>query len=133
MVITVFGFYVSKVWHFWVIAALVASSQGGIQALSRSMFGKMIPDKKRSNEFFGFYEIFGKFSAIMGPWLFGTVAAIAKKRISEGNPELLDLALDKASAPYGVLSVLVIFIIGAVFYILFLKNKPKKTLEQIQQ
>ncbi len=130
MFISVFGFFVTKNWHFWIIAALVATSQGGIQALSRSIFGKMIPDRKRSNEFFGFYEIFGKFSAIMGPFLFGMVGLWASKIIKKNYPGILQEALDKASAPYGVLSVLVIFIIGAVFFVKFLKYNKNGKLEQ---
>ncbi len=55
---------------FWLIAMLTASSQGGIQALSRSMFGRMIP-RERAAEYFGFYNIFGKFAAIIGPFLLG--------------------------------------------------------------
>ena len=52
---------------FWMLAVLLcATSQGGIQALSRSMFGKLIPDRDRSGEFFGFFDIFGKFSSILG-------------------------------------------------------------------
>ena len=131
MFISVFGFFVTKNWHFWVIAALVATSQGGIQALSRSIFGKMIPEKKRSNEFFGFFEIFGKFSAIMGPALFGAAGVWAYNAIQKANPEMTKDALDKASAPFGVLSVLVIFIIGAVFFAMYLKNTKNKKAEQI--
>ena len=52
---------------FWILAMLVATSQGGIQALSRSYFAKLVP-KESANEFFGFYNIFGKFAAIMGPY-----------------------------------------------------------------
>ncbi len=132
MFITVFGFFVTKNWHFWVVAALVATSQGGIQALSRSIFGKMIPDKKRSNEFFGFFEIFGKFSAIMGPALFGAAGVWASRIILKNNPDIVQDALDKASAPYGVLSVLVIFIIGAIFFALFLKAKKRENAEQTE-
>lgn len=54
MGVTVFGFFLRDVWQFWVMAIVVATSQGGIQALSRSMFGKMIPDKKRTGEFLAF-------------------------------------------------------------------------------
>ena len=66
-----------ETWQFWVLAILVATSQGGIQALSRSMFGKMLPDKNRSGEYFGFFDIFGKFSSVMGPALMGFVTQIA--------------------------------------------------------
>lgn len=130
MFISLVAFKVSATWHFWVLAALVATSQGGIQALSRSIFGKMIPDRKRSNEFFGFFEIFGKFSAIMGPWLFGFAGMKAAEIIKNNNPQITQDALDKAASPYGVLSVLVIFIIGAFFYALYLKSSKSKTLEQ---
>ena len=69
MFICVFAFFMNSLWQFWMLAVLCATSQGGIQALSRSMFGKLIPDKARSGEFFGFFDIFGKFSSIMGPAL----------------------------------------------------------------
>ena len=53
---------------FWCMAFLVGTVQGGIQALSRSYFGKLIP-ADRSNEYFGFFDIFGKFAAVIGPLL----------------------------------------------------------------
>ena len=55
---------------FWCMAFLVGTVQGGIQALSRSYFGKLIP-ADRSNEYFGFFDIFGKFAAVIGPLLVG--------------------------------------------------------------
>lgn len=57
---------------FWILAILVGTSQGGLQALSRSYFGRLIP-KNDSSEFFGFYNILGKFSAILGPFIVGIV------------------------------------------------------------
>ncbi len=53
---------------FWCMAFLVGTVQGGIQAISRSYFGKLIP-ASRSNEYFGFFDIFGKFAAVIGPML----------------------------------------------------------------
>jgi MFS transporter, UMF1 family len=114
--ICIFGFFVRTTWHFWFLAAMVATSQGGIQALSRSLFGKMIPQKERANEFFGFFEIFGKFSAIMGPWLFGFATLKAAQIIRSRRPGLTSFDLDRSAAPYGVLSVLVIFILGSLFF-----------------
>ncbi|MBQ3008498.1 MAG: MFS transporter, partial [Oscillospiraceae bacterium] len=78
MFICVFGFFLRHTWQFWMLAVLIATSQGGIQSMSRSMYGKLIPDKDRSGEFFGFYDIFGKFSAIMGPTIFGWSTAFAQ-------------------------------------------------------
>ncbi|MFT8872007.1 MAG: MFS transporter [Sporolactobacillus sp.] len=60
---------------FWLIALLVSTSQGGVQALSRSYFAQIIPNT-RSNEFFGFYDIFGKFASIMGPFFYAFFASL---------------------------------------------------------
>ncbi|MCL6605300.1 MAG: MFS transporter [Paenibacillus sp.] len=60
------AFSITSVWHIFILGALIGSAQGGIQALSRSYYAKIIP-KENSNEFFGFYNIFGKFAAIIGP------------------------------------------------------------------
>jgi UMF1 family MFS transporter len=57
---------------FWLLAMLIASSQGGVQSLSRSYFGKLIP-KANSAEFFGFYNVFGKFAAVAGPLLMAVI------------------------------------------------------------
>ncbi len=82
---------------FWVLAMLVGTAQGGIQALSRSYFGRIVP-KNQSNEFFGFYNIFGKFAAILGPILFGWIS----------------LATGKAN--YGVGSIIILFIVGSIIF-----------------
>lgn len=60
---------------FWAIALLVGTSQGGIQALSRSYYARLIPAASAA-EFFGFYNIFGKFAAILGPLLVGVFAQL---------------------------------------------------------
>lgn len=64
-----------KITLFWILAMLIASSQGGIQALSRSFFSKLIP-KEKAGEFFGFYNIFGKFAAILGPFIMAAAMQI---------------------------------------------------------
>jgi UMF1 family MFS transporter len=81
---------------FWGIAFLVASSMGGIQALSRSYYAKLIPPEQ-SAEFFGFYNIFGKFAAIVGPFLMGVVGQLT------------------GHTRWGVLSILLLFIAGGFF------------------
>jgi len=81
---------------FWFIAFLVASSMGGLQGLSRSCFGKLIPQEK-SAEFFGFYNVFGKFAAITGPFLMGLITTLT------------------GDSRWGILSILVLFLIGAYF------------------
>ncbi len=85
----------AKLIMFWILAFLVGTSQGGIQALSRSFFGKLIPTD-RSAEFFGFYNIFGKFATISGPFLVGVFGRLT------------------GHTRYGLLSIVALFIIGAV-------------------
>ena len=123
MFICVFGFFMDSLWQFWTLAVLCATSQGGIQALSRSMFGRLIPDRNRSGEFFGFFDIFGKFSSIMGPALVGFVSAFtANKMLADqgltaatATAEQVD-AINAAAGPFGILSVILIIIVGAVLY-----------------
>ena len=93
--ICVYAFFLKTVFDFWILAMLVGTSQGGIQALSRSYFGKLVP-KENSNEFFGFYNIFGKFAAIMGPFLMGLVTQMTGR------------------TNYGVLSIVILFLIGGL-------------------
>ena len=75
---------------------MIALFQGGIQALSRSLYTRLIP-KKKAAEFFGFYNMLGKFAAVIGPSLMGTVSVIT------GNVR------------YGILSILILFILGGYF------------------
>ena len=93
--ITIFGVFVSKEWHFYVLAIMIACFQGGIQALSRSMYSRIIP-KNQAAEFFGFYNMLGKFAAIIGPPMMGYIGLIT------GNPRL------------GILSIIILFISGGL-------------------
>jgi len=66
------GYFMSQAIHFWVLAFLVGTVQGGTQALSRSLFAAMSP-RSQSAEFFGFYGMSSKFAGIVGPFLFSVV------------------------------------------------------------
>ncbi len=71
--VTVWSYFMSTAWEFYVLAAVVGVVQGGVQSLSRSVFARMVPPAK-SGEFFGFYNMLGKFAAVLGPLLIGVVA-----------------------------------------------------------
>jgi UMF1 family MFS transporter len=78
--ISVLGYFMKTAAHFYVLAVLVGTVQGGTQALSRSLFASMIPQHK-SGEFFGFFSVFEKFAGIFGPLIFaGTIAATGSSR-----------------------------------------------------
>ena len=79
--------------------------QGGTQALSRSLYGAMVP-RHRAAEFFGFYNMLGKFAAILGPFMMGWVAALT------GSPRL------------GILSLLILFLSGALVLAFVREEKP---------
>jgi UMF1 family MFS transporter len=91
---------------FWILASMVGMVQGGIQALSRSYFCQMIPPEN-AGEFFGFFDIFGKFAAVLGPLLYSSVRAITN------------------SAAYAILSVVFLFILGLIM--LSIGDKHAKT------
>jgi MFS transporter, UMF1 family len=78
--ISILGYYMRTAVHFMILAGLVATVQGGTQALSRSLFASLIPSHK-SGEFFGFYSVFEKFASIFGPLLFWiTIATTGNSR-----------------------------------------------------
>lgn len=92
--ITLFAaFFLRSAAEFWVLAIAVGLFQGGIQALSRSQFGKLCP-KERANEYFGFFDIFGKYAAILGTGLVSAFTFLTH------NPS------------FGVLSISLLFVIG---------------------
>jgi UMF1 family MFS transporter len=69
------GYFLTQEWQFWVLGFMVATVQGGSQALSRSLCGRMVP-KSKSAEFFSFFGVTDKIAGILGPFLFATVSVI---------------------------------------------------------
>jgi UMF1 family MFS transporter len=92
---SMFGYFLSATWQFFALAFLVGMVQGGSQALSRSLFARMIP-KHKSSEYFGFFSIFEKFAGIAGPVVFALSVTLF------GNSRM------------AVLSIVVFFILGAL-------------------
>jgi len=71
--VSILGYFMRTATHFYALAILVGLVQGGVQGISRSLFASMIP-KHKSGEFFGFYSVFSRFAAVLGPFLFGVIA-----------------------------------------------------------
>ncbi len=101
------AYFISSVWHIFILGAMIGSAQGGIQALSRSYYARIIP-KENSNEFFGFYNIFGKFAAIMGPAIMALTTTLT------------------GQAKLSILAIIPLFIIGFAIFLML----PKEPLEQ---
>ena len=95
MGICVFGYGLDTEVEFWILAIAVGICQGGIQALSRSYFGKLIP-KNEASEYFGFFDVFGKFADFFGPLIIAACAYFLN------------------DSKYGVLSLIILFIAGFI-------------------
>jgi len=93
--LAILGAFMQEVWQFYVLAILVGLFQGGIQALSRSFYTRLIPEKKTA-EFFGFFNMLGKFAAVLGPALMGTIRLLS------------------GSARIGIISILALFLAGGI-------------------
>ena len=109
--ITLFAVFLVAQWQFWLLATLVGMFQGGIQALSRSYLGKIVP-AEQSGEYYGLMDICGKGASFLGLMLVGTVSKVA-----EGFTfSVFGLELQSQSLAVG--SLVIIFVIG---YLLFRK------------
>jgi UMF1 family MFS transporter len=94
-VATVAAYGMSEIRHFYLLAATIGLVQGGIQSLSRSYYASLVPEGKQG-EFFGFYNMMGKFAAVLGPTMVGITA------LATGDTRI------------GMLSILVLFVGGAI-------------------
>ncbi len=92
---TVWSSFMTEVWEFYALAAMIGMVQGGVQSLSRSFYARIIP-AGQAGEFFGFYNMVGKFAAVLGPVLVGVGGALS------GSPRL------------GISTILLLFILGAL-------------------
>jgi UMF1 family MFS transporter len=112
--ITIWGANMNHVKEFYILAAVIGLVQGGIQALSRSYYARFIPHDQ-SAEFYGFYNMLGKFAAIMGPALMGVTGLLVKRFLLPPNPSpeiaaQIGLSATRAS----ILSVMILLVIGAL-------------------
>jgi len=96
--VTCFAYFIQTSRDFYILAVAVGLVQGGIQSLSRSYFGRLVPEGK-SSEFFGFYNMMGKFAAVLGPLLMAIVARLT------GDSRL------------SILSILVLFVAGGTLLV----------------
>ena len=99
--ICLFAYQLDKAWEFWLLAIAVGICQGGIQSLSRAYYGKLIP-KEEASEYFGFFDIFGKFADFFGPLIVAFCAFVF------------------GTSTYGILALALLFLIG---YLLLKKSE----------
>ena len=98
-IITILGYFMTDEWHFYALAIMVGCFQGGIQALSRSLYSRIIP-KNKAAQFYGFFNMLGKFAAVIGPYMMGYITLVT------GNIRT------------GILSILLLFLVGGLIFAL---------------
>jgi len=110
--VTLYAVSLSTALEFYIMAIIIGLVQGGVQSLSRSFFARIIPAEK-SAEFFGFYNMMGKFAAVLGPLLVGGVAVIT------------------TSSRYSMLSLIILFVLGGVILYFVDEQKAIKNIEEM--
>jgi UMF1 family MFS transporter len=112
--ITCFGVTMTRKEEFYILAVIIGLVQGGIQALSRSYYARLIPADKPA-EFYGFYNMLGKFAVIIGPLLVGGAGLLMRHILMPDNPTAADMArVGSLAARWSMASVLLLFLAGGV-------------------
>ncbi len=104
--VVIYGYFINSATQFFALGMVVGLVLGGTQALSRSFYGAMIPEQA-SAEFYGFFSVFSKFSAILGPFTFGLIKQIT------------------GTARLAIISIIVFFIVGLVLLAFVNEEKAK--------
>ncbi len=112
--ISIVGYFMTTATHFYILAILVGMVQGGTQALSRSLFGSMIP-RHESGEFFGLFAVFEKFAGIAGPAVFSIMIATT------------------GSSRNAILSIIVFFVVGGALLLLVDVEEGQKTAREAER
>jgi len=120
ILVTVFAAFMDNKNEFYILAVVIALVQGGIQALSRSFYGKIIPIDK-SAEFFGFYNMLGKFAIVLGPILIGSVGVLVKSMGYSSN----------FASRSSILSVCLLFLMGGILFFFVKEENARKELANL--
>jgi UMF1 family MFS transporter len=129
MFVTVWGTMMTNKHEFYVLAIIIGLVQGGIQALSRSYYSRLIP-KHQAAEYYGFYNMLGKFATILGPVLVGIVGLFARRILMPPSPTPEQIThVGQLASRWGIASILLLFIIGAILF--FFVDEEKGKIEAI--
>ena len=114
MLATIGAMQITQKIEFYMLAAVIGLVQGGVQALSRSYYSRLIPSNQAA-EYFGFYNMLGKFAVILGPILMGTVALLARNWLMPEAPTDAEIKMvGQLAARWSIGSILILFLIGGV-------------------
>jgi UMF1 family MFS transporter len=123
--ITLWGTMMRKPHEFFILAITIGLVQGGIQALSRSYYSRLIPIGKTA-EFYGFYNMLGKFAAILGPALMGAISLAARRILMPPSPSTEQMQqVGQLASRWGIASIIILFILGGILLYFVDEEKGK--------
>jgi len=120
--VSVWGAFIKNTGEFYILAITIGLVQGGIQALSRSFYTRIIPVDKAA-EYFGFYNMIGKFSIVLGPVLIGSAALISQSMGLESH----------IASRIGISAVSLLFILGGLLFFFVDEEQGKKEVQYLSQ
>lgn len=120
--VSIWGAFIQSETEFYILAVVIGLVQGGIQALSRSFYAKIIP-KNKSAEYFGFYNMLGKFAAVIGPALMGAVGLLAGTLGYDAN----------TASRMGIVSLTILFLAGGVLFYFVDEEKARQDLRNLEK
>jgi len=126
ILITLWGVMMESKNEFYILAGAIGLAQGGIQALSRSFYSRLIPADKPA-EYYGFYNMLGKFAAILGPALMGIVGLIVRRMLMPPAPTAEQIeTVGRIASRWGIGSIILLFLIGGVLLYFVDEEKGKQ-------
>jgi len=126
MCVTIWGTMMTRKEEFYILAAVIGLVQGGIQALSRSYYSRLIP-KSQAAEYYGFYNMLGKFAAIIGPALMGIVGLIVRRMLMPPSPTTEQMiSIGQLASRWSIGSISILFIVGVVLFYFVDEEKGKE-------
>jgi UMF1 family MFS transporter len=126
MCIVIGGTMMTRKEEFYILAISIGLVQGGIQALSRSYYSRLIPREKAA-EYYGFYNMLGKFAAIFGPALMGIVGLVVRRMLMPPSPTAEQLIqIGQLASRWSIGSILILFFVGAVLFYFVDEEKGKE-------
>jgi UMF1 family MFS transporter len=118
--VSIWGAFIQSENEFYILAITIGLVQGGIQALSRSYYAKIIP-VERSAEYFGFYNMLGKFAAVIGPVLMGGVGLFVRSMgYSSG-----------IASRTSITSIALLFIVGGILFYFVDEERAKEEVKYL--
>jgi len=122
IMVSIWGACLSTSRDFYILAITIGLVQGGIQALSRSFYARIIPAEK-SAEYFGFYNMLGKFAVVIGPALIGGVGLLARRMGAQGS----------VPSRIGITSISLLFVLGGVLLLRVNEQRARQEIQSVEE